>query len=120
MTTTNETVDAVLASLAKLPLDVLNDTLRRVPQEVLPQLQAAATEKAKNVRLSRIAAARENRNADFQIAAGILARAGIDNVEDIVTARDFDRLCNRSTRPPSMQDRMTAKGALYRLGIMAD
>jgi hypothetical protein len=113
------TADQILASLAKLPAADLREVLQRAPKEILPQIEAAAAESAKKVRLSRIAAARDSRDADFLLSQGILTRANI-NVEDVTDSKTFDKLCAASHRPPSAENKMVVKSALFRLGVMAD
>jgi hypothetical protein len=112
-------VDSLIQTLQGLSQELKRELARRLDADVIAEVSAAADATAKKTRLGRIAAARDSRNPDFLLAQGILRRAGL-TVEEVTDAIAFDRLCAASARPPSTQDKMIVKGALFRLGVMAD
>lgn len=112
-------LDPIIRTLSSLTPEQKRELVARLSAENLGEVSAAAAETAKKVRLGRIAAARDSRNPDFMLAQGILNRAAL-NVEDVIDARAFDRLCAAAARPITPEDKMVVKSAFFRLGIMAD
>jgi hypothetical protein len=111
-------IDALCKTLENLPSDVKLELAKRLNSDVISQLSAAETEKAEKVRVARIQTMRAERDPQFRLVEGVLARAGI-KIEEASSVAALDRLFANAARQASVEDRLFAKSALHRLGLMA-
>jgi hypothetical protein len=110
-------LDPILRTLSALTSEQKRELVQRLSAENLAEVSAAAAETAKKTRLARIAAARGEGNPAFQLVQGALARAGIA-IEEATSVAALDKLFANATRPVSVEDRMTIKAGLHRLGLL--
>lgn len=111
-------IDQVLAALSKLSPEDRRQVVDRLGAEAITELAAAAEEKAKKTRISRISAMRAERDPEFRIIEGALSRAGI-KIEDVVDTLTLDKLFASAIRPIDAENRMVIKAGLHRLRLIA-
>jgi hypothetical protein len=110
-------LDTIIKALESLPAEQKRLLAERLNVEVIAEVSANDTAKAEKVRIAKIAAMRDDRNAAFRLVEGALARAGI-KVEEAVNVAALDKLFANATRPVSVEDRMVIKTSLSRLGLL--
>jgi hypothetical protein len=111
-------IDLIVKALEALPADQKRALAERLRVESIAEISAAETAKAEKARIGAINAMRAERDPQFRLVEGLLARHGI-RVEEATTVAALDRLFANAARPVSTEDRMMAKSALHRLGLMA-
>ena len=110
-------IDSRCKTLENLPADVKLELAKRLNSDVVAQLSAAADEKAKKTRLSKIQAMRDGRDPAFQLIAGALNRAGI-RLDDAVDIPTLDKLFAAASRPVDAEQRIMIKAGLHRLRLL--
>jgi hypothetical protein len=110
-------IDSLCKTLENLPVDVKLELAKRLNSDVVAQLSAAADEKAKKTRLSKIQAMRDGRDPAFQLIAAALNRAGI-RLDDAVDIPTLDKLFAAASRPVDAEQRIMIKAGLHRLRLL--